>query len=280
MDVYQRTGGTPVKPPFVAGVEGVGVVAEVGSGVSDLTVGQRVGWFSGGQGSFAGSVVVDAARAVVVPEGVADDVAVTALMQGVTAQYLATDAYAVQPGDTVLVHAAAGGVGQLLTQIVRIRGGQVIGTVSTEEKAATARAAGAEHVLTYDDFAERARELTDGRGVAAVYDGVGATTFDGSLAALRTRGTLLVYGTASGPTPPLDIPRLNAGGSLYVTRPSIAHYAASTEELRRRTDEVFSWIASGQLTVTIGGRYPTSEVVQAFTALESRRTTGKLVLVP
>jgi NADPH:quinone reductase len=280
MDVYQRNGATPVKAPFVAGVEGVGVIAEVGSGVSDLTVGQRVGWFSGGQGSFADSVVVEAARAVVIPDDVVDEVAVAALMQGVTAHYLATDAYAVQPGDTVLVHAAAGGVGQLLTQIVRIRGGKVIGTVSTEEKAAAARAAGAEHVLTYDDFAEQARRLTDGRGVAAVYDGVGATTFDGSLAALRTRGTLLIYGTASGPTPPLEIPRLNTGGSLYVTRPSIAHYAASTEELRRRTDEVFSWIAKGELTVTIGGRFPKSDVVQAFTALESRQTTGKLVLVP
>jgi NADPH:quinone reductase len=280
MDVYQRTGATPVKAPFVAGVEGVGVVAEVGEGVGDVTAGQRVGWFSGGQGAFAGSVVVDAARAVAVPAGVDDDVAAAALMQGVTAHYLATDAYAVQPGDTVLVHAAAGGVGQLLTQIVRIRGGRVIGTVSSEEKAAAARAAGAEHVLGYDDFAEEARRLTDGHGVAAVYDGVGATTFDGSLAALRTRGTLLVYGTASGPTPPLEIPRLNTGGSLYVTRPSIAHYAASTEELRRRTDEVFSWIARGELAVTIGGRYPLPEVVQAFTDLESRRTTGKLVLVP
>jgi len=280
MDVYQRNGATPVTAPFAAGVEGVGVVAEVGSGVDDLTVGQRVGWFSGGQGSFADSVVVDAARAVVVPDGVEDEVAVTALMQGVTAHYLATDAYPVQPGDTVLVHAAAGGVGRLLTQIVRIRGGRVIGTVSTEEKAAAARAAGAEHVLSYDDFAEQARSLTGGAGVAAVYDGVGATTFDGSLAALRTRGTLLIYGTASGPTPPLEIPRLNSGGSLYVTRPSIAHYAASTEELRRRTDEVFAWIAAGELTVSIGGRYPMSDVVPAFTALESRQPTGKLVLVP
>jgi NADPH2:quinone reductase len=279
MDVYQRIGATPVKAPFVAGVEGVGVIAEVGSGVTDLTAGQRVGWFSGGQGSFADSVVVEASRAVPIPNGVGDDVAVTALMQGVTAHYLATDAYAVQSGDTVLVHAAAGGVGQLLTQVVRIRGGKVIGTVSTETKAEAARAAGAEHVLMYDDFAEQARQLTDGAGVAAVYDGVGATTFDGSLAALRTRGTLLIYGTASGPTPPLEIPRLNSGGSLYVTRPSIAHYATSTEELRRRTDEVFSWIARGELTVTIGGRYPKSDVVQAFTALESRQTTGKLVLL-
>jgi NADPH2:quinone reductase len=279
MDVYQRTGATPVKPPYVAGVEGVGVVAEVGADVTDLTVGQRVGWLSGGQGSFADSVVVDAGKAVPIPDGVDDATAAAALMQGVTAHYLATDAYPVQPGDTVLVHAAAGGVGQLLTQVVKIRGGRVIGTVSTEAKAEAARAAGAEHVLSYDDFAEEARKLTDGVGVAAVYDGVGAATFDGSLASLRPRGTLLIYGTASGPTPPLEIPRLNSGGSLYVTRPSVVHYTATTEELRRRTDEVFGWIDSGQLTVTIGGRYPKSEVRDAFTALESRRTTGKLVLV-
>jgi NADPH:quinone reductase len=279
MDVYQRTGATPVKPPYVAGVEGVGVMAEVGADVTDLVVGQRVGWLSGGQGSFADSVVVDAGRAVPIPDGVDDATAAAALMQGVTAHYLATDAYPVKPGDTVLVHAAAGGVGQLLTQVVKIRGGRVIGTVSTEAKAEAARAAGAEHVLSYDDFAEEARGLTDGAGVAAVYDGVGAATFDGSLASLRPRGTLLIYGTASGPTPPLEIPRLNSGGSLYVTRPSVVHYTASTEELRRRTDEVFGWIASGQLAVTIGGRYPRSEVREAFTALESRRTTGKLVLV-
>lgn len=279
MDVYQRTGATPVKPPYVAGVEGVGVVAEVGADVTDLVVGQRVGWLSGGQGSFADSVVVDAGKAVPIPDGVDDATAAAALMQGVTAHYLATDAYPVQPGDTVLVHAAAGGVGQLLTQVVKIRGGRVIGTVSTEAKAEAARAAGAEHVLSYDDFAEEARKLTDGVGVAAVYDGVGAATFDGSLASLRPRGTLLIYGTASGPTPPLEIPRLNSGGSLYVTRPSVVHYTATTEELRRRTDEVFGWIASGQLAVTIGGRYPRSEVREAFTALESRRTTGKLVLV-
>jgi NADPH:quinone reductase len=279
MDVYQRTGATPVKPPYVAGVEGVGVVTEVGDGVTDLSVGQRVGWLSGGQGSFADSVVVDAGKAVPVPEEVDDATATAALMQGVTAHYLATDAYQVKPGDVVLVHAAAGGVGQLLTQVVRLRGGSVIGTVSSEAKAEAARAAGAEHVLSYENFAEEARKLTDGVGVAAVYDGVGAATFDGSLASLCPRGTLLIYGTASGPTPPLEIPRLNTGGSLYVTRPSVVHYTATTEELRRRTDDIFGWIAAGQLSVSIGGRYPRSEVRQAFTALESRRTTGKLLLV-
>jgi NADPH2:quinone reductase len=279
LDVYQRTGATPLRPPFLAGVEGVGSVVEVGAGVTDLAEGQRVGWLTGGQGSFADYAAVEAAKAVPIPDGVDDESAAAVLMQGVTAHYLATDTYPVRPGDPVLVHAAAGGVGQLLTQIVKLRGGTVVGTVSTEAKAAAARAAGADHVLGYDDFAEQARALTGGRGVAAVYDGVGAATFDGSLAALRTRGTLAVYGAASGPVPPLDVARLNAGGSLYVTRPSVVHYAATAAELRRRTDDVFGWLAAGDLTVTIGGRYPVAQVADAFTALESRQTTGKLLLV-
>jgi NADPH:quinone reductase len=201
-------------------------------------------------------------------------------MQGVTAQYLATETYPIRPGDPVLVHAAAGGVGQLLVQVAKLRGGMVIGTVSTEAKARAARAAGADHVISYDNFADEVRDLTDGRGVAVVYDGIGATTFEGSsLAALRIRGTLAVYGTASGPTPPLELPRLNSGGSLYVTRPSVVHYTATTEELRRRTNDIFGWVAKGDLTVNIGGRYPITQVSEAFSALEARRTTGKLVLV-
>jgi NADPH2:quinone reductase len=252
----------------------------VGDGVTDLTEGQRVGWLSGGQGSYAEYVAVDAGKAVLLPEGVGDEEAVAVLMQGITAQYLATDAYRVKPGDTVLVHAAVGGVGQLLTQVVRLRGGRVIGTVSSEEKAQAARAAGADDVITYDGFADQVHALTGGEGVAAVYDGVGATTFDGSLASLRPRGILLVYGTASGPTPPLEIPRLNAGGSLYVTRPSIAHYTASTTELRARAEEVLGWVARKNLRVSIGGRYPLGEARQAQDALESRRTTGKLILLP
>jgi NADPH2:quinone reductase len=280
MDVYQRTGGAPLATPFVAGVEGVGTVAALGDGVDDLAVGQRVGWLRGGQGSYAEFVVVDAAMAVPVPDAIPDDVATAVLMQGVTAHYLATDTYRVQPGDTVLVHAAAGGVGQLLTQVVRLRGGRVIGTVSTPEKAEAAREAGADEVLRYDEVPDRVRELTDGRGVAVVYDGVGAATFEGSLASLRPRGMLVVYGTASGPTPPLEIPRLNSGGSLYVTRPTVVHYTASREELRARTDEVFGWVAGGQLRVSVGGRFPLPDARLAHEALESRRTTGKLVLVP
>jgi NADPH:quinone reductase len=278
-DVYQRTGITPIAPPYLAGVEGVGLIVEVGSEVTDLLEGQRVGWLSGGQGSFADYAVVEAAKAVPIPDGVDTEAAAAVLMQGVTAHYLATDTYPIRPGDPVLVHAAAGGVGQLLVQVAKLRGGTVIGTVSTEAKAGAARAAGADHVISYDNFADEARNLTDGRGVAVVYDGVGATTFEGSLAALRTRGTLAVYGTASGPTPPLEIPRLNSGGSLYVTRPSVVHYTATTEELRRRTNDIFGWVAEGILTVNIGGRYPITQVSDAFAALEARRTTGKLLLV-
>jgi len=282
LDVYQRSGVVglfPVVPPYLAGVEGVGVVVEVGSAVTDLRKGQRVGWLSGGQGSFADYVAVEAARAVPIPDDVEDESAAAVLMQGVTAHYLATDTYPIRPGDPVLVHAAAGGVGQLLVQVAKLRGGMVIGTVSTEAKAEVARAAGADHVISYDNFADKVRDLTDGRGVAVVYDGVGAATFEGSLAALRIRGTLAVYGTASGPTPPLEIPRLNYAGSLYVTRPSVAHYTVTTEELRRRTNDILGWVATADLMVNIGGRYPITQVSDAFAALEGRKSTGKLLLV-
>src|SRR3954451_6901264 len=280
MDVYQRSGTVALPTPFLAGVEGVGTVIEVGDGVDDLTTGQRVGWLRGGQGSYAEYVLVDAAMAVPVPDVVADDVAAAVLMQGVTAHYLATDTYRVQPGDTVLVHAAAGGVGQLLTQVVKLRGGRVIGTVSTEEKAEVARAAGADEVLRYEDVPERVKQLTGGAGVPVVYDGLGGATFDASLASLRPRGVLVVYGNASGPTPPLEIPRLNSGGSLYVTRPTVVHYTDTREELRSRTDEVFGWVASGQLRVSIGGRFPLADAARAHQDLESRRTTGKLLIFP
>jgi NADPH:quinone reductase len=280
MDVYQRSGAVSLPTPFVAGVEGVGTVVEFGDGVDDLPIGQRVGWLRGGQGSYAEYVLVDAAMAVPVPDAVPDEAAAAVLMQGVTAHYLATDTYRVQPGDTVLVHAAAGGVGQLLTQVVRLRGGRVIGTVSTEQKAEVARAAGAEEVLRYEEVPGRVKQLTGGEGVAAVYDGVGGATFDASLASLRARGVLVVYGTSSGPTPPLEIPRLNSGGSLYVTRPTVVHYTATREELRARTDELFGWVASGQLRVSIGGRFLLADVTRAHQDLESRRTTGKLLLFP
>jgi NADPH2:quinone reductase len=281
MDTYQRSGLYQVPLPLRLGVEGAGAVAALGEGVTDLAVGDRVAWVAA-QGSYAERVVLDAARAIPVPEGVADDVAAAVPLQGLTAHYLVSSTYPVQAGDTVIVHAAAGGVGLLLTQMVKLRGGRVIATVSTDEKAALARHAGADEVVRYDqvDFAAEARRLTDGAGVAAVYDGVGQTTFDASLSALRPRGMMVLYGGSSGPVPPLDPQRLNAGGSLFLTRPSLVHYTATRAELLERSRDVFGWIAAGKLDVRIGGRYPLADAAKAHGDLQGRRTTGKLLLVP
>jgi NADPH2:quinone reductase len=210
---------------------------------------------------------------------VSDEIAAAVLLQGMTAHYLCNDVYPVQDGDTVLVHAGAGGVGLLLTQLVRARGGRVIATVSNDEKAALSRAAGASETMPYEGFAERARALTDGQGVAAVYDGVGKTTFDDSLASLRVRGTLAMYGNASGPVDPLDIRRLMSGGSLYVTRPSLQHFMRTREELVARSSSVLAAVADGSLAVRIGGRYPLAVARQAQEDLQGRGTTGKLLLL-
>jgi NADPH:quinone reductase len=281
IDTYQRSGIYQVPLPLVLGLEGAGTVAAVGSGVMDLAVGDRVAW-AAGQGSYAERVLVPAAQAIPVPDGVSDELAAAVPLQGMTAQYLATCTYPVQAGDTVIVHAAAGGVGLLLTQIVKMRGGRVIATVSTEEKAALAGRAGADEVVRYDqvDFAAEARRLTDGAGVAAVFDGVGRTTFDASLSTLRRRGMMVLYGASSGPVPPVDPQRLNSGGSLFLTRPSLGHYTATREELLERAGEVFGWIAAGKLDVRIGGRYSLAEAGRAHEDLQGRRTTGKLLLVP
>lgn len=279
LDVYQRKGGSALTVPYTAGVEGVGVVAAVGAQVEGFAVGQRVGWLAGGQGSFADLVAVAVDKAVPLPDDVDDGAALTVLMQGVTAHYLACDAYAVQAADPVLVHAAAGGVGSLLAQIVKLRGGTVLGTASTPEKAEVARALGVDHVLGYDGFAEQVRALTGGRGVAVAYDGVGAATFDGSLAALRRRGVMVLFGTASGPVPPVDVARLAGGGSLYLTRPTVVDYIVTPVELRARAADLFGWTASGQLIFREPTRFPLGQVREAFEALESRRTTGKVVLV-
>ena len=218
-DIYEREGAGAYggETPMVAGAEGAGTVAAVGEGVGELSAGDRVAW-SAAPGSYAERVVVDEARAVPVPEGVSTEVAAAALLQGMTAHYLCNSTYPVREGDIAVVHAAAGGVGLLLTQIVSLRGGRVIATCSTEEKAALARGAGADQVLGYDNFADEARELSGG-GVAVVYDGIGRATFDQSLAALRPRGYMVLYGAASGPVPPVDPQRLHAGGSLFLTRP-------------------------------------------------------------
>ncbi|HEU5028493.1 MAG TPA: quinone oxidoreductase [Spirillospora sp.] len=279
IDVYYRTGAYAQSLPYVPGVEGAGTVAAVGEGVGGVAVGDRVAW-SNVQGSYAERAVVPADKAVPVPDGVGLDDAAAALLQGMTAHYLTRSVHEVKPGDTVLVHAAAGGMGLLLTQVSKAAGARVIGTASTPEKKQTARDAGADEVLDYDGFADRVRELTGGEGVAVVYDGVGAPTFDGSLASLRRRGVLALYGAAGGKVPPFDPQRLNAAGSLFLTRPTLAHYTATREELLERAADVYGWIASGTLELHIGKRYGLADAAAAHADLEARRTTGKLLLVP
>lgn len=279
IDTYHRSGAYPREVPFVAGLEGAGTVRAVGQDVSGFAVGDRVAW-ADGPGSYAEQVAVPAEAAVPVPAGVDFTLAAAVMLQGLTAHYLATSVYPVAAGDTVLVHAAAGGVGLLLTQLVRARGGRVIATVSTPEKEQLALAAGAEEIVGYEDFPERSRDLTGGLGVAAVYDGVGRSTFDGSLAALRTRGTLALFGAASGPVEPVDPQRLNSAGSVFLTRPKLADYVATREELEWRASELFDALLSGTLSVRIGGTYPLAEARRAHEDLEGRRTTGKLLLLP
>lgn len=279
IDTYHRSGAYPREVPFVAGLEGAGMVRAVGQDVSGFAVGDRVAW-ADGPGSYAEQVTVSAEATVAVPAGVDFTLAAAVMLQGLTAHYLVTSVYPVAAGDTVLVHAAAGGVGLLLTQLVRARGGRVIATVSTPEKEQLALAAGAEEIVGYEDFPERCRELTGGLGVAAVYDGVGRSTFDGSLASLRTRGTLALFGAASGPVEPVDPQRLNSAGSVFLTRPKLADYVATREELEWRASELFDALLSGTLSVRIGGTYPLAEARRAHEDLEGRRTTGKLLLLP
>jgi NADPH2:quinone reductase len=276
-DVYEREGkGTHVSDtPHPAGVEGAGTVLE-GSG--DFSPGDRVAW-SNAPGSYAERVLVSEDAAVALPDGVSSEIAAAAILQGTTAHYLATSTYPIQEGDWVLVHAAAGGVGLLLTQIAKRRGGRVIATTSTGEKAELARGAGADETIGYDGFAERARELTGGEGVHAVYDGIGKATFDESLDALRPRGYMVLYGAASGPPPPVEIAVLNAK-SLFLTRPTLAHYGQTGDELRERAGELLGWIAAGELDVRIGARYALEDAARAQSDLESRGTTGKLILTP
>ncbi|CCH33501.1 quinone oxidoreductase [Actinosynnema sp. NPDC047251] len=281
IDTYHREGRYPLPLPFGIGLEGSGRVAAVGPDVSGFAVGDRVAW-SSALGSYAEQALVSASDAVPVPDGVADDTAGALLLQGLTAHYLVASTYPVQSGETVLVHAAAGGVGLLLVQLAKARGARVIGTVSTEAKEALAREAGADEVIRYDqvEFAPVVRDLTGDEGVAAVYDGVGAATFDGSLASLRRRGYLVLFGGASGAVPPVDPQRLNQAGSVYLTRPSLGAYTATREELEWRAGELFAAVADGSLDIRIGGRYALADARKAHEDLEGRRTTGKLLLVP
>ena len=280
-DIYARQGIPPYagQVPFVLGSEGAGVVTAAGPGAEGFGPGDRVAW-TGLPGCYAEQVVIPADRAVAVPDGMDLETAAAIMLQGMTAHYLVTDAYPVAAGDPVVVHAAAGGVGLLLTQMVKMRGGVVIATTSTPQKAELARGAGADHVAGYDDFGAVAREVTGGEGAAVVYDGIGQATFDDSLAALRRRGYLVLYGAASGPVPPLDPQRLAAGGSLFLTRPTLVHYIVTRQELLSRADDLFRWVAEGTLTVRVGGRYPLDQAARAHEDLAARRTTGKLILLP
>ena len=281
IDVYFRTGLYPRPLPFVAGLEGAGVVERVGAGVHGFHPGERVAWASV-PGSYADVVLAIPELLVHVPAGVDDDVAAAAMLQGMTAHYLAHGTRTTRPGDTALVHAAAGGVGLLLVQTLKAAGARVLATCSTEEKAALAREAGADEVVLYtrEDFAAAARRFTGGAGVDVVYDGVGQSTFDGSLESLRPRGLLALYGQASGPVPPLELRRLGELGSLFLTRPSLAHYTATRAELEARAGAVFDAIAAGTLRVRIGARFPLAEAAAAHRALEGRATAGKVLLLP
>ena len=281
MDIYQRKNQPPYhgSVPYVPGAEGAGTVVAVGPDVSGFAPGDPVAW-AGVPGCYAEQALVPVDRAVPVPPGVELEVAAAAMLQGLTAHYLCHSTYPVAPGDRVVVHAAAGGVGLLLTQMVAMRGGIVIATTSSAAKAVLAKEAGAAHVTGYEDFTEVVREVTGGSGAAVVYDGVGQATFDAGLAALRPRGYMVLYGAASGPVPPFDLQRLNTAGSLYATRPALVHYIARRDELLQRADDLFTWIKNGQLRVRIGGRYPLAEAARAHDDLAARRTTGKLLLLP
>jgi len=284
IDIHRRSGVYPTEYPYAPGIEGSGTVIAtgggVGEGVTDVAVGDRVAW-TDVPGSYAASFVAPVDKLIPVPDSVDDRTAAALLLQGVTAQYLATDSYPIRPGDTVLIHAGAGGAGLLLTQIAKLKGAIVITTVSTEAKATLSTAAGADHVLVgYEGFTGRVRELTDGSGVEAVYDGVGKDTFDGSLDSLTRRGTMVLFGASSGPVPPFDIQRLNRGGSLTLTRPTMFDFVVTRDEFVRRAEDLFGWVADGSLQVTIGGTYPLADAGRAHEDLAARRTVGKLLLLP
>lgn len=283
IDTYFRSGQYPRELPFVLGSELAGTVEALGDGVDGFGVGDRV-VSAAASGGYAEYATAPAQLTAVVPDGVSADVAASALLKGLTAHYLLKSVYPVQAGDTVLVHAGAGGVGLILTQWAHLLGVRVISTVSTPEKERMSRRAGADEVLPYPEdaaaFGERIRSLTDGAGVAAVFDGVGASTFDASLASLTVRGTLALFGAASGPVPPFDPQRLNAAGSVFLTRPSLAHFVRTGQEFSWRAGELFAAIAGGDITVEVGGRYPLADAARAHHDLQGRKTAGSIVLLP
>ncbi|GAC1314030.1 MAG: quinone oxidoreductase [Vulcanimicrobiaceae bacterium] len=282
IDVYFRTGTYPAPQfPFVLGQEGAGVVEALGDGVTSLRVGDRVA-YAGTPGSYAEYACVAAEKLVRVPDGVSSNDAAALMLQGMTAHYLVNSTYPLASGETALVHAGAGGVGLLLTQLAKAKGATVIATVSSDAKAELSKKAGADHVIRYDreDFAARTRELTAGKGVPVVYDSVGKTTWAKSLDSLRPRGYFVLFGASSGQVPPLELQVLNQKGSLFVTRPSLVHYIATRDELMHRAESLFASVLSGHLALRVEHTYPLAEAARAHTDLEARATTGKLLLLP
>ena len=281
IDTYHRTGLYPMELPIVPGLEGAGTVVEIGDSVTDVSPGDRVAW-SSGLGSYAEKVAIPAHQAVPIPDAVASDVAAAVMLQGLTAHYLAFDTYPLAEGSKCLIHAGAGGVGLLLIQIAKMRGAEVFTTVGSEEKAELARAAGADHVILYRevDFGDAVEEIAGKNTLDVVYDGVGQAVFDRSLELLRIRGMMVQFGNASGAVEPVSPLRLSRGGSLYLTRPTLFHYIATREDLLRRASDLFKWIESGALDVRISDRFPIPDAADAHRALESRKTTGKVLLIP
>src|SRR6201993_3853234 len=283
IDTYFRSGQYPQELPFILGTETCGTVVATGDGVDGLRAGDRVGT-AAASGAYAELSTAPASLTAKVPDGVTSEVAASVMLKGLTAHYLLKSVYPIQSGDTVLVHAGAGGVGLILTQWAHHLGVRVITTVSTPEKARLSRQAGAAEVLDYPDdaaeFGQRIRELTGGAGVAAVYDGVGATTFDASLASLAVRGTLALFGASSGPVPPVAPQRLNAAGSVFLTRPTLVHFTRTADEFAWRSGELFDAIAAGSLSVTVSRSYPLADAAQAHRDLQGRQTVGSIVLTP
>ncbi|HET9261112.1 MAG TPA: quinone oxidoreductase [Acidimicrobiia bacterium] len=281
IDTYHRSGLYPMDLPLIPGLEGAGTVVTVGTGVTGFAVGDRVAW-SNALGSYSERHVVAESSAVPIPDGVDTKIAAAVILQGLTAHYLVMDTYPLQSGDTCLIHAGAGGVGLLLTQIAAMRGARVVTTVGTEEKAGLSRAAGADEVVVYTghDFRDAVAELIGEHSIDVVYDGVGQATFDQSIDLLRPRGMMVTYGNSSGPVPPISPLTLTQKGSLFLTRPTMAHYLRTRDELLGRAEDLFGWISEGRIDVRIGAEYPLTEAADAHRALEARQTTGKVLILP
>ncbi|MCB1956417.1 MAG: quinone oxidoreductase [Rhodocyclaceae bacterium] len=282
IDTYHRSGLYPVPLPSGIGLEGAGVVEAVGAGVSGLSVGDRVAYAGGPLGAYAESRNIPADRLLKLPDGIAAETGAAMMLQGLTAQYLLRRTYRVQPGDTILIHAAAGGVGLIVCQWAKALGATVIGTVGSDEKAALARAHGCDHPINYrsEKFAERVREITGGKGVPVVYDSIGKDTFMDSLACLRPLGMMVLFGAASGPVPPVDLGVLAKMGSLFVTRPTLFTYTAARADLETMGAELFDVVSTGKVRIEVNQRFPLAEAAAAHEALESRRTTGSTILLP